>query len=579
MTIPAGVILTSHPDGRVTYHLGNLFDGTLPFHAGAYSDNGVDVAAHFWNSEWTYRPSPIVAKHTPAEIIAAKRMFPYGDTGATLTPSPDYLPYTGPMSSAWITVYMPTTGERPDIGMITDPGGYFMLGGSLDGVIAAAQAAGSFPHHYRDERTGKPVDITQYPLANCYDNPQGQPWFQRYPLNPDGSNNVGGGMVSQQAHFPELAYIAYQATKDLGFLEECQYSGNYGLLTDAIISTPAGAIMHGEYRGLAWTLRNLFAASAATQDSEADGNLPDSCHPSSYWKTILANQLTYYSKNMADPANQVFHLFAGPMGFAPWQVDYMMTALSFGILTGHSDWSDFYLWNLKNTIDRTSGDSGYPVGWGTAYYMDGTLPDWYSSWLAMAPGLDSPPPPQAAIDALKADPYGAGNGYLPYDSANRTSASDYLKTTRAVLVMADYLEKLGLVNVRALYPLDKCLSNVQRMIVAANAMNPRVAVVSPTLIIQPPPTEITMASTKLAIGETKHSTLAVTPGGADETGLTYTASPDGLVTLAPDATGVNVTGVAVGTAIITASLNGLTATAEADVAAPLALSIALSWDS
>src|SRR5205814_1036284 len=96
----------------------------------------------------------------------------------------------------------------------------FMLGGDPAPMLAWAQANGSFPLHYRDEATGRPVDLLKYPRANCYESPvQGAPWFQRYPLNPDGSNILGGGMVAQQAHFVEMSYVAYQATGDLGFLE------------------------------------------------------------------------------------------------------------------------------------------------------------------------------------------------------------------------------------------------------------------------------------------------------------------------------------------------------------------------
>lgn len=88
-----------------------------------------------------------------------------------------------------------------------------------------------------------------------------------------------------------------------------------------------------------------------------------------------------------------------------------------------------------------------------------------------------------------------------------------------------------------------------------------------------------MSDTKLAIGETKHITIAITPPDADQTGLAYTVTPDGLVTLAPDTTGVSVTRTAKGTATIEADLNGLKATAEALDAIPLADAIALSWDS
>ena len=352
-------------------------------------------------------------------------------------------------------------------------------------MLAWAHANGSFPHHYRDESTGKPVDLLKYPQANCYDTPaQGSPWFQRYPLDAAGNNILGGGMVAQQAHFVEMSYVAYQATGDLGILENVQYNANYTILCDAIQSTPKAAIIHGEYRGVAWAFRNLFMAHAATLDAEARGDLPDSCHPSSYWKKLLDNQLTYYSKFMSDPNQTLWRLVGADGMWGPWQHDYMMVALAFGVLTGHSDWTPLYLWALGNVIARTSGTSGFPPGYGTPYYMgvgpNGTTSPRFKNWAEAFEEIKNSANPnihyaaltQAAYDGLKADPLNGGKAFVGHE---------YLLTTRAALITADYLDKKGLANVRAMYPeLNICLANVQRMFLAGGWVNPRASVISRT---------------------------------------------------------------------------------------------------
>jgi len=67
----------------------------------------------------------------------------------------------------------------------------------------------------------------------------------------------------------------------------------------------------------------------------------------------------------------------------------------------------------------------------------------------------------------------------PYHGGTPMKGMEYLMTTRAVLVMADYLDKKGLAGVRQAYPnFDNCLKNVNRMFSATGRVNARVSVVS-----------------------------------------------------------------------------------------------------
>lgn len=508
---PSGPRMTSYyvdfrEDGRIVFHLGALGDLSgvsataqpyhLPSHTVRIERNGatlldVVVPNHWWNAEWTFRPKALAIIRTPAQLVAANRMFPFGDTGCRVNPVQNYS-FTGPMDSAGITKYMPTTGERPDIGWVTDPSGYFMLTKDGARMLAWAQAAGSCPLHFRDEATGKPIDLIKYPKANAYDEPrlQGAPWLPKGPKDEHGYNAFGGGWAPDPSHFCEMSYTAYMATGDAGFLEDLQFSANYCLLANAYESNAKGAIIYsGQERGVAWSLREVFMARVATKDAETSGQLPRSCHPSSYWQKLLDQSLPYYTRYVTDPANQVFKIVGAKNVFAPWQQDYLLTALAFGLLTGHSNWTSIYLFALGNAIDRTSGKSGYPVGWGGPYYLytnemekkpdgtwnrsafDPTRPlNWYSSFLYQKNAAEGPQPTDEQLDKLKADPLNGGVAM---------TGREYLMTTRAVLVMADLLDKSGLVEVRKTYAdLDACLTNVNRMFHAGGTVNARVAVVA-----------------------------------------------------------------------------------------------------
>lgn len=85
------------------------------------------------------------------------------------------------------------------------------------------------------------------------------------------------------------------------------------------------------------------------------------------------------------------------------------------------------------------------------------------------------------------------------------------------------------------------------------------------------------SSAGIKIGETKQLNVAVTPPDADRSGLSYSAQPEGFVTLKPNAAGLAVTRVGPGDVVIHAALNGHVAEAVASYTAPLAESLELVW--
>lgn len=341
-------------------------------------------------------------------------------------------------------------------------------------MIDWALANESCPLFFRDENTGKPVSVLTYPQANIYQGNQGSPRFYIGPPTPtsNGYQQFGGDWTPQQAHMCEMSYVAYMATRDLGFLENVQYNANFIILCDAARSNATRAMPSGEYRGLAWAFRNLFMARIATADAESRGELPDTCQPSSYWSTILGNTLAYYDDIMGVSAAQTFRLIENPSRFGPWQADYMLTALAFGVLTGHSDWEELYLWCLGNAVSRMSGNAGIPPGLGTGYYMDtnGGAWTWRQSFDALV-GVAEGGITQAEHDALLANPLNGGVAL---------KGQEYMMTTRAVLVMADYLDDLGIVDVRGTYAdFDTALTNAQTMFANYGSCNARVSVIAP----------------------------------------------------------------------------------------------------
>jgi hypothetical protein len=476
-----------HDDGRIVFHYGRIWSppqASLRPHR-VKIENGAtvlfdsDIPSHGWFQQWTFRPIPLAIKKTPAQIVAANRSFLFGDTGCKVGEVGNAT-FKGPMDNGGVTKGMPQTGERPDIGWTTDVVGSWMLGRSAGPMLAWAQAADSIPINFVDEKTGKPISLVQYPSANTYEVPgaQGQPWFAKGPNEkPDNTGYYGysGGWEPDRAHWPSLTFTAFYATgMDLGLLLNLQHAANFITISDAANTSAAkGAVINPEQtRQIAWGLRSMFEAHVATQDAEAAGALSADLHPSSYFKKLLDQNLAFYGRYMADPARQDLRLVGDPTKLSPWGYDYLLTSLSLGVLTGHSDWTPLYLWILGNAIARTSGKTGYPPGYGTAYGIEPLAPGatWATAFaitskMEIAGGNLK----QADVDRLKVDPLNGGVAMAGHE---------YLFTTRAVLVMAAHLDKKGLAPVRQMYPeLDACLQIVHRMVRAYGAMNPRVSVV------------------------------------------------------------------------------------------------------
>jgi hypothetical protein len=76
---------------------------------------------------------------------------------------------------------------------------------------------------------------------------------------------------------------------------------------------------------------------------------------------------------------------------------------------------------------------------------------------------------QTVYESLKADPLYSGKAFMGQGS---------MMTTRAALVMAAYLDKKKLANVRATYSdFDACLTNANRMFRAYGSVGARTSVV------------------------------------------------------------------------------------------------------
>jgi hypothetical protein len=403
----------------------------------------VDVPNHWWFSRWRWQsaPRPVIA--TPEQLIAAKLLPPYSRQVAKNAPTlnTDAIVYKGPMDNAGVVEYVGTTGDRPDIGPVTEYQAAYILSGdqsALKALLAQAEAAGSMPMHVRDENTGAPVDFFQYPKLSWYYQPEGDLWVRGQGSIRDAAGHDPCPWTLNSSHDPALNYLPYLLTGDPYFLEELQFQGNQLLGETNYHRTKFQIVYPGETRSFAWSIRTIFQLARV-----APATVPHWLKPRAYWKHILDDNRAYFTQNFVGSkalSSTVFHAATNVGSIAAWEEDFLAFALGWGVWMGFAEWRPAYLWKLQATLARTNGKSGWSRQWCTPYYYKigpnppavndpATLPaaTWFKDW-------------SSAWDAFRSNP----ENHVPESFSDQVSwqqpnSADYLIYTRGVLALANVL--------------------------------------------------------------------------------------------------------------------------------------------
>ncbi|MHB1206366.1 MAG: hypothetical protein ACYCZX_12410 [Rhodospirillaceae bacterium] len=380
---------------EVVFELGDLWAGT-PRHLGAYRvvisgagrEQAIDIPRHFWFSRWRWQsaPRPVVA--APAALIAKGLLPPYeletkGAKGLPEAPAPTEkgraiglgTPSRGlaaasyrPMELAGVEPHMGATGERADIGLVTEAQARYICtgaSGALAALRAQAEAAGTLPWHMRDSRTGAPVDLDAHATMSWYpDRAVGKPQIE-----------VPKSDISiDAAHQPSLAYLPYLLTGDPYHLEDLQFAANYNRGWFA----PEYRLSIPQTRAFAWSLRTLAQAALVTPAST-----PRWLMPRGYWTRDLARTRDWFTQHYVqsgDVLRRVFRITDNPASSrdegpttpagtwsAPWMDEFLAASLGWMVMMGYEDWRPAFLWKVASTLARTDGKSGWARAHATPY--------------------------------------------------------------------------------------------------------------------------------------------------------------------------------------------------------------------
>jgi hypothetical protein len=271
---------------------------------------------------------------------------------------------TEPMGVGLAARAMPNTGGRQDIGLLPGWAAAYLL--SMDeraktATLGTADRAGSWPVHYRDQRTGRPVSLMDYPYMTLLGHkpdtrnpktgkeeafPACRKDMCKTPLKPDVS------------HQPGFAYLPYLVTGDHYYLEELQFWAMYNVFS----SNPGyrrniqGLLAPEQVRGQAWSLRTLGQAAYITPD--ADPLKRDLI-------TLLDSNLDWYNAEYSNnpAANRLGAIVNGyavvykkKTALAPWQDDFFTAAVGHLAELGFKDAEPLLRWKARFPIGRMVGD-------------------------------------------------------------------------------------------------------------------------------------------------------------------------------------------------------------------------------
>jgi len=397
---------------EVVFELGDMFTTATPFNMTAYTATitkgdatlaVISAPKHYWHSRWRWQSTPRPVTAAVADLIASGLLPRYDKTVAgSYTPAATPRTYTVPMDLAGIYAYMPTTGERDDIGLVTEAQAEFLCTGtavSLASLRAQLEGSGTLPWHFRDERTGGPFDVNAYPKATMYSPNGASPYIAQ----------TNTGITLDPAHEPSLAYLPFLLTGDPYALEELQFAATFNIVTSPYASRGSWNLGFA-VRAHAWSLRTLACTATSTPDA-----VPSWLKPRAYWQAMLNSERDWMLGVFVTPGGgwnrspfTGLHVMqdagGSPAGTLPaststqtWMEDMEAAVLAWVVKMGHTDWIPILAWKLWFTIARTNGTSGwnrtYPVPYNmalraspTAPYVN-TIPDAWSLNVQMQPAL------------------------------------------------------------------------------------------------------------------------------------------------------------------------------------------------
>jgi len=325
---------------------------------------------------WWGRTPQINIRENTAYLIASKAVPNYDQT-FTASSSLFDAAWTGsktePMGSGVALPAMPTTGGRPDIGLMPAWATVYLLSmdhGARDVTLGTADLAGSWSVHYRDQKTDRPVSLINYPYMTILGEPQATynpatKKFESFPI----CTNCANPNLADSAHQPAFNYLPYLLTGDFYQLEELQFWAMW----NSFKTNPdyrgqiLGLVYREQVRDQAWSMRNIAEAAYIT---------PDKDPLKRQLQGFVTNNLAWYNANYTNnPKANTLGInvdggfpYNNNTGIAPWQDDFFTSSIGHIAELEFAGAKDLLVYKAKFSVSRMT-DPGYCWIFGSAYSL------------------------------------------------------------------------------------------------------------------------------------------------------------------------------------------------------------------
>jgi len=365
-----------------------------------------DALTHFHHARWRktfwWGAEPqLHLRHDTAYLIASKAVPNYDPsvkmsaTALTELNTRWTNANKAPMAPGLVLPAMPTTGGRNDIGPLPQWSAAYVISmdkGAKDAVLGTGDLAGSWPIHYRDKNTDRPVTIQDYPYMTRLGTPGDtyNPTTKKSEAFPACGGTCTTSPYNYQpdsSHQPSMAYLPYLLTGDAYYLDELHFWANFNVLqyNPYYRDLSKGLVKADQVRGQAWTLRTLGQAAYITPDD----------HPlKGYFTNIVANNIAWYTATYVTGNPNALGVIDGSGTYAFRSIAYTTPS---GANTGVAPWQDdFFTWSVGHLVELgfteaqplLAWKAKFPVGRMTApgyCWIDGAV---YA--LAVRPSVTSP---------------------------------------------------------------------------------------------------------------------------------------------------------------------------------------------
>jgi len=355
-----------------------------PFTVGILDDgrllDTIEVPYQWWFSRWRWQSTPRPVVRSPAILKQRKWVFPFS-TAAAFGAVPQAARAQrdavarGPMGTGGLLTAMGATGDRSELGLVTEPQAEYLATESraaLAVIVDQAEACGTMPLHYRDRGTGATVDVDRHPTLTLRNGEAGLRLFEPPPpKQPDGK---GGARTDPRffepddAHMPPAAFVPWALTDDPYYLEELEGQATYSIIRSLYhrkLHNLPGLVYPGQTRAFAWSMRTLFQLGVA-----APAKPPAWLKSQGYWRGLVTQNRRYFQKFMDDPQPPcgVFHVATVTNKISAFQDIYLNLTLAHGVALGFADWTDAMRWKALTLLNLTNGRSGWNRQCPVPYY-------------------------------------------------------------------------------------------------------------------------------------------------------------------------------------------------------------------